>query len=295
MPSQRQQQIINNIKRRREFLQKSGARIPRKLRKKVPRGVFPKLIQVSYYKSLSVFVDLLKRLAQENIVKNLPAIIQQYKQETGLMDNAERTDAYGKVISDEINNIRIGFLQDVTDDVIAARASEVATRTNVFNREQTNRQIKAILGVTITGTENYLNPVIDSFVESNVSLIKTIPEQFFSKLETVIRQGVTGGEKLREIMDNIQNIYDVTDNRARLIARDQVQKLNSELTMFRQREAGVDEYTWSTSLDEKVRPTHAAKEGLTFKWNAPPADTGHPGSDINCRCVALPKFDKFFE
>jgi SPP1 gp7 family putative phage head morphogenesis protein len=55
----------------------------------------------------------------------------------------------------------------------------------------------------------------------------------------------------------------------------------------------VEEYVWSTSRDERVRPSHSAKDGKRFKWNDPPSDTGHPGNEIQCRCVAIPVLDDF--
>ena len=44
---------------------------------------------------------------------------------------------------------------------------------------------------------------------------------------------------------------------------------------------------WLTSDDERVRPSHREKVGKFFRWDDPPADTGHPGADIQCRCVAI--------
>lgn len=48
-------------------------------------------------------------------------------------------------------------------------------------------------------------------------------------------------------------------------------------------------YTWRTAQDERVRSTHAAREGRVFAWTDPP-DTGHPGEERNCRCWAEPYY-----
>lgn len=48
-----------------------------------------------------------------------------------------------------------------------------------------------------------------------------------------------------------------------------------------------DQYVWHTQDDEKVRPSHRANDGHIFSWDDPPA-TGHPGTDYNCRCQAIP-------
>ena len=60
--------------------------------------------------------------------------------------------------------------------------------------------------------------------------------------------------------------------------------------MLRQKEIGVTEDVWRTAGDERVRETHAANDGETFKWSDDtpgPAD-GRPGEEINCRCYAEP-------
>ncbi len=46
-------------------------------------------------------------------------------------------------------------------------------------------------------------------------------------------------------------------------------------------------YIWRTQSDNRVRSSHAANNGKIFAWNNPP-ETGHPGEDYNCRCVAEP-------
>ena len=55
----------------------------------------------------------------------------------------------------------------------------------------------------------------------------------------------------------------------------------------RQRELGIDQYTWWSQDDAKVRPLHAQYDGGEFDWEEPPED-GHPGQAHNCRCVAMP-------
>lgn len=48
-------------------------------------------------------------------------------------------------------------------------------------------------------------------------------------------------------------------------------------------------YIWHTAGDDKVRPSHAANEGLVFAWNNPPP-TGNPGDEYGCRCTAEPYY-----
>jgi SPP1 gp7 family putative phage head morphogenesis protein len=97
----------------------------------------------------------------------------------------------------------------------------------------------------------------------------------------------------------------ITQRHARLIARDQIGKLNGQVTQTTQRLAGVTEYVWVTSDDERVRgtpggrypkakPSHFALDGETFRWDQPPmsgpgTQRRNPGEPIQCRCWGDPK------
>ena len=48
-----------------------------------------------------------------------------------------------------------------------------------------------------------------------------------------------------------------------------------------------DYYIWRTKDDDKVRSSHAARDGKIFNYNVPP-EGGNPGEDYNCRCWAEP-------
>ena len=80
------------------------------------------------------------------------------------------------------------------------------------------------------------------------------------------------------------------------------------VTQARMRSIGLELYVWSTSGDEKVRPSHKLMDGLLCRWDDAtvyredggktwkPRPAGavrlHPGMDIQCRCVALAYFDE---
>lgn len=95
----------------------------------------------------------------------------------------------------------------------------------------------------------------------------------------------------------IEKLYSINERHARLIARDQIAKLNSAITRKQQEDAGITEYVWYTAGDSRVRDSHAALHNKRFKWTNPPivdSKTGrrcNPGEDFQCRCVALAVFD----
>ena len=128
----------------------------------------------------------------------------------------------------------------------------------------------------------------------NVKLITSIPEDYFNKVEGIVLRGAQSGKLAEAIIPEIQDQFEVTENRAQFIARDQVSKFNGNLTQLRQQSAGIEKYTWSTAGDERVRSEHEMKDGQVFSWNDPPED-GHPGQAIQCRCAAIPVFEQSVE
>ena len=69
---------------------------------------------------------------------------------------------------------------------------------------------------------------------------------------------------------------------------DAVSRFVGEASEFRQDDIGIDSYGWLSRRDGDVRETHASNDGFTFMWALAPIETGHPGADYNCRCIAEP-------
>lgn len=166
--------------------------------------------------------------------------------------------------------------------------------TNQFNKQQFHKMLKKAYGVDIFTAENGLSDKLKLFELQNINLIKSIPTQLHEKLRYKFVEAVQKGKRWETLVDEVQELGQVTRNRAKLIARDQIGKLNGQLTKIRQEEIGVKQYIWRTSLDERVRKQHIHREGEIFDWANPPED-GHPGEPIRCRCYAeavLPTLDE---
>ncbi len=54
----------------------------------------------------------------------------------------------------------------------------------------------------------------------------------------------------------------ISNSRAKLLARDQVGKLNGRLTQRRQQDIGVEMYIWSTSRDERMRARPGTQDNM---------------------------------
>lgn len=159
--------------------------------------------------------------------------------------------------------------------------------------ERLSNSVRAATGVDLKAqfvTTPGLKRAMKKASEENVELITSVPEEYFSKLRKRIGNAFETGMRPETLAKEIERVGEVTESRARLIARDQTAKMNSAFNQERQLSLGIEKYEWQTSGDERVREDHASKDGQTFRWDDPPSDTGHPGEDIQCRCVAVPLF-----
>ncbi|ADG20385.1 phage head morphogenesis protein, SPP1 gp7 family [Paraburkholderia atlantica] len=155
--------------------------------------------------------------------------------------------------------------------------------------ESLRASVNAALGVDIQAALQMqsLGGVLEAAQQANVALIKSIPQQYLDRVSTQVLTALQQGRRYGAIVEAIQKETDVTERRAKLIARDQTSKLNSAITEARQTALGIEEYEWVSSNDERVRESHAENDGKVFRWDSPP-ETGHPGHDVNCRCSARP-------
>lgn len=195
------------------------------------------------------------------------------------------------VVVNTINVLRFEVERQFTSTRMGLIAQGAGDRTNKFNRVAVGDQIKAVIGIDPLGTvekhSGSIAPILEDFVTENVSLIKAISSRYLDEVGSIVQDAVYTGKRADEVSGLVQGRFDVSQSRADLIARDQISKLNGQLTQTRQGSLGISRYIWRTSLDERVRDTHAALEGKLIDWNSPPR-VGHPGEDFQCRCRAEP-------
>lgn len=126
----------------------------------------------------------------------------------------------------------------------------------------------------------------------NLDLIKRLCETKIARVERVLL--ANRGARVQTLARRIQAATGTGAGHARLLARDQTLKLYGQIQQARHQSAGVTEYVWRSSRDERVRLTHKALDGTRHRYADPPIvdpKTGrraHPGDDYQCRCTADP-------
>jgi SPP1 gp7 family putative phage head morphogenesis protein len=244
-----------------------------------------------YTRALKKIISALDGLTKKYLFPALPLILADAAKGKPTLDS-EHYDGYADRVAQIMETMRKGFYGQFTDQEINSVADKAARAIAANNKIQLGRVFKSVIGVDLFQSEPWLSDEIKGFVVNNTELIKNVSEDYFKRVQNEVFTGARQGLRAEEIQKSIvETAEGVSESRAQLIARDQVNKFNGNLTELRQKSAGISRYIWRTSKDDRVRESHADKEGETFSWDDPPADTGHPGEDINCRCYAEPVID----
>ncbi len=155
--------------------------------------------------------------------------------------------------------------------------------------EKWRAQVRAALGVDLEAVvrqEDIAEP-LDVAVKRAAGLITGLSEETASGVEKVTRRALGQGMPARALAKELTKQFGFADRRAKVIARDQLATLNSDLNRIRHEQAGIYEYDWWTSEDERVRQLHRRLHGMRYRYGQPTGAEGGlgPGQPILCRCV----------
>jgi SPP1 gp7 family putative phage head morphogenesis protein len=274
-------QFARFVKERRQYLGRKG------LRRKPIRWFPPDHVERAYRVDLMGLVERMA-VALRAMLPQIEQLVRAAQDAQPRIDGPPPPPYEGPppAVTLAIERIGVRIQQVFTPSEIRAAAKRMADGVAAFNKLQFKRVVKSVVGVDVLTAEPWLADALAASAAENVKLISSIGERAETEIEGIAARGVRGGLRWEALSKEIEERIGVAESRAQLIARDQVSKLNGDLTRLRQTSIGVSQYAWRTSQDERVRESHREKEGKVFEWDDPPADTGHPGEDVNCRCTA---------
>lgn len=244
-----------------------------------PDTASPKRFELRYFRALRALIQP----AFNWILEQLEPIM---TRRLGTWPRSWRNDASDDEINNILEAIRM-YLQSGIKDTANA-LTHLAFETD---ERQADVLSKAI-GIDVNKFTPSNRYMIETFVNENVPLISSVADDMLTDVSAAIQEAFSTGMRWEDLSGNLQERFQVTENRAALIARTELAKLNGQFNQRRQMDLGVEEYIWRTVGDERVRSSHISKDGKRFRWDKPP-EGGHPGEPINCRCTAEPILMEF--
>lgn len=190
-----------------------------------------------------------------------------------------------------VGGIKLLVGRDWTPMELESLALTQIEDVNDLVKKSVDNQWKRVLGVNPMLRDEGLKDFLVARAKEHAKLISSIPDRQAPSLESGILAAVQRGTPVDDLAGFIDDRFDTMESNADTIARTETGKIYSDITEYRSKELGVESYTWATVGDDRVRPSHAAMDGVELRWDDPPEVDGelvNPGQAINCRCVALP-------
>lgn len=252
-----------------------------------PRKILhPTMLEREYEKELTRFIAKAIDLVDKLLVPKLASLARDVAKERGV-----KLDAYSDDVANIMASVNLEFEKEYSKKDIEALARKTGKSVDYWNERQVSNSLKSVVSFDVFGKERWLDSRLTAFAAENANLITSLKGDFFQDVQGKALRALGDGTRWENIADEIRDSYGVSQSRANLIARDQVGKLQSQLTQLRQRDIGVEKYIWRTAGDGRVRESHQANANEEFEWTKPPP-TGHPGEDYQCRCYAEPVLTK---
>ena len=127
-------------------------------------------------------------------------------------------------------------------------------------------------------------------IGENVSLIKSIGNQYLDNVRAAVWRSVKGGYDTQGLIKQLMDIDGVTERRAKIIAKDQIAKANQAFERSRAEELGITHADWvHSSAGRTFRHDHVKANGTRYEIAKGCYISGEfiqPAEKINCRCRA---------
>lgn len=150
-------------------------------------------------------------------------------------------------------------------------------------------------------TPDVRKAIADEYNNNLQIYIRDFTEEQTSKLREQVKEHVLDGGRQEGLVKIIKESYQVSQRKAKFLARQETALMMTAFTHSRYQDAGVHEYKWRSvtgTPQHPVRPMHSelnkrSNKGETFRFDNPPVDDPNgarhnPGQNYNCRCVAIP-------
>lgn len=183
-------------------------------------------------------------------------------------------------------------------------AEEMVDQADDASAAAVHNSLRHLSGGLSLKTYGIRTPAMEEFmkamVANNVSLIKSIPSEFFRDVQQAVLSSITDGKGLQDLTAFFENRRGVEHRRAKNIAIDQTHKAYNGLNKERMQKNGVQAFEWVHSgggihpREHHINPWPAGLNGGHFEFSKLPiidertGERGIPGQAINCRCTMVP-------
>jgi SPP1 gp7 family putative phage head morphogenesis protein len=263
-------------------------------------------LEMRYARSLNSLINqmtqetksLIKKLFQEDVSKKF-------------FESQKKQEAMDASIGGQAKTL-MNWLTNKFSKLFSLKAKNMAEKMLVGAEKTSKTNLHASLE-KLTGGLSLKTSIITKDMESiqtaiiaeNVSLIKSIPQEYFKQVTGAVMRSIQG-EGIKQLIPDIEKYDGMTKRRATLIAQDQTRKAYNTINKQRMVSLGIKQFEWiHTRGSQSPRKSHLKMNGKIFSFEnlikeqanmeIPSKDRGLPGIAPNCRCTFRPIINMFDE
>jgi hypothetical protein len=291
---------------------KKMSRVQRRRGVKIQRWLYPCATEARYAATIRAWLRPMKTFVHTYIKENAEVVLRGDSADLAGNLPALRLDAVpGKKFKTMVDSLSGWMGQYVPDDDESKSGSplymglgKIADSVFDFNEGQYEKGAKSALGVEFPVGEDWWPDAKENWKRTNYELLRGQMLSYIQGVNAATEQAITTGASVATLTKQIMALDEkITKGKTNFIARDQIGKLNGEITQRRMEAAGLTMYVWETTGDERVRDSHANIDEALCRWDDSSvySDDGgktwidrpaswvqlHPGQDYQCRCCAL--------
>lgn len=173
-----------------------------------------------------------------------------------------------------------------------------ASKTSTASLHSSLQKLSGGMSLKTSVVNSPLQEIYKASIAENVSLIKSIAQEYLQKVEGAVMRSITTGNGLQDLVPAIEQYEGQTHRRAKNIALDQTRKVYNSVNRGRMEALGVKKFMWHHSGGgAHPREDHIEMDGQIYRFDNLPVidqrtgERGIPGQAPNCRCTMSPVFD----
>jgi SPP1 gp7 family putative phage head morphogenesis protein len=198
---------------------------------------------------------------------------------------------FARVFLTMSDKVRRKLLKQFDDDRLEQLAKKYTEKANKRNADLFYSAVESKVGISkaeLEATEG-LTAQINAYKLETFQWIRKMRDDTMAEWTGNTLRDMAEGKSLPEIMQQFDGMVEKRRNHAKMIARTQISTFNSLTSKARARNLGIEKAVWVTAHDERVRPSHKARDGKEFDlaeglYSSIDGKTLLPGTDYQCRC-----------
>lgn len=174
-----------------------------------------------------------------------------------------------------------------------------ATKTSASTVQESLKRLTGGLTLKTSVVSSGQEEVSTALISENVSLIKSIPQEYLKDVTGSVMRSITTGRGIADLIPDLEKYEGITKRRAKNIALDQTRKAYNTINRQKLLNNGVKQFEWGHSGGSlHPRESHIDIAGKVFSFEnvreeqaalgVPLSDRGLPGEPINCKCYMRP-------